>query len=308
VHRAEILQLHGAWPEAVGEVELVCHRFADSATGVRDPAAAAAWYRRAELHRLVGEFAQAEDAYRLAGRWGMQPQPGLALLRLAQGRLEVAAAAVRRALAEAQDRAHRCALLPAYVEVVLATGDVPGARVAAEELARHAADLDAPPLQASAAHAEGAVLLAEADLHAALIVLRQAWSRWHELDAPYEAALARVLIASVCGALGDHDGAAMELDAAGWAFQQLGATPQLDQALRRSAGTGGRNCGPDVLTARELEVLRLVATGKTNRAIAAEMFLSEKTVARHLSNIFTKLGLASRSAATAYAYEHGLAG
>ncbi|MGH2824736.1 MAG: helix-turn-helix domain-containing protein, partial [Thermoleophilaceae bacterium] len=159
-------------------------------------------------------------------------------------------------------------------------------------------------LRALAAHAQGAVLLLEGDARAALGALRHGWAAWQELEVPYEAARVRVLIGLACRQLGDEETALMELDAARWVFEQLGAAPDLAraQALSRKA----RDKPPGGLTARELEVLRLVATGKTNRSIAADLFLSEKTVARHVSNIFTKLGLSSRAAATAYAYEHDL--
>jgi DNA-binding CsgD family transcriptional regulator len=195
-------------------------------------------------------------------------------------------------------------MLPALVEIMLAAGDVGAARAAADDLSKLAGDLDAPLLRGLAAHAEGAVLLREGDARAALGALRQAWTVWQELEVPYEAARVRVLIGLACRQLGDQDSAEMELDAARGVFQELGAVPDVarTQALSRKAAAkpaGG-------LTARELEVLRHVATGKTNRSIAADLILSEKTVARHVSNIFTKLGLSSRAAATAYAYEHDL--
>jgi DNA-binding CsgD family transcriptional regulator len=227
-------------------------------------------------------------------------------MRLGQGQTATAGAAIRRAVAERPDRAGRCGLLGAYAEIVLADGDVAAARAAADELAALAMDLDSPLLRATAAQADGAVRLAEGDPAAALAALREAWTRWRELEAPYEAGRVRVLIGLACRTLGDEDGAQMELDAAGWVFQQLGAVPDLArvQALARTTGAADDT----VLTRRELQVLRLVAAGKTNRAIAADLFLSERTVARHVSNIFAKLGLSSRSAATAYAYEHRLVG
>jgi DNA-binding CsgD family transcriptional regulator len=225
-------------------------------------------------------------------------------LRLAQGQVDAAAAAIRRVVDEARDKVARSKVLPAYVEIMLAAGDVPAARAAADELSAIAVDLDAPFLGALAAHALGAVLLAERDARAALAPLRDAWLAWQALEVPYEAARVRVLIGLACRDLGDEDTAELELDAARRAFQQLGAAPALarvDELCRETPPSAAGN-----LTQRELEVLRLVAAGKTNRAIAADLVLSEKTVARHLSNIFTKLGLSSRAAATAYAYEHGL--
>jgi len=290
VHRSEIMQLHGAWPEALAAARLAAERFALEAN---PPAAGAACYQVAELHRLAGELAPAEEQYRQANRWGRAPQPGLALLRLAQGRVETAHTAIRRALEEAQDPPARARLLPAQVEIGLAAGAVAGARAGADELARHAEAVDSPLLRAAARHANGAVLLAEGEAGDALAELRRAWVAWQDLDVPYEAARVRVLLGRACRELGDTDTARMELDAADWVFRQLGA------AARASTATGA-------LTAREAEVLRLVAAGRTNRAIAAELFLSEKTVARHVSNIFAKLGVSSRSAATAWAYEQGL--
>jgi ATP/maltotriose-dependent transcriptional regulator MalT len=297
VHRAEIMQLHGAWPDAIDEARLACERLAEQ------PAVGTAFYAIGNLYRLRGEFAKSEAAYRQASQWGWEPQPGLAQLRLAQGRIDAAQAAIRRVLDEAEGDVRRCKVLPAYVEIVLAAQDTRSARAAADELAQIAGKVNAPLLQAAAAHAHGAVLLGEDDPRAALAVLRDGWTLWRQIDAPYEAARVRVLVGLACRALGDEDTAQMELDAARWAFRQLGAGPddaRVEELTRRKTPTavGG-------LTAREAQVLRLVAAGKTNRAIATELFLSEKTVARHISNIFTKLGLSSRSAATAYAYEHG---
>jgi ATP/maltotriose-dependent transcriptional regulator MalT len=301
LHRAEIMQLHGAWQDAIEEVQRASERLAQRPG---QSAKGAAYYRRAELHRLCGEFAEAEECYRQASRCGREPQPGLALLRLAQGQVDAAQAAIRRVVDEAESFVARSRLLPAHVEIMLAAGDLDAARSGADELAAMADQLDAPVLRARATLAQGAVLVAQGDARGALAALREAWSAWQELDAPHEAASTRALIGLACRGLGDDDTAEMELDAARWAFQELGAAPdvaRMDAFSRRLAakGTGG-------LTARELEVLRLVAAGKTNRTIAADLFLSEKTVARHVSNIFGKLGVSSRAAATAHAYEHDL--
>ena len=265
---------------------------------------AAACYQLAELHRLRGEFAEAEENYRQASQWGRTPQPGQVLLRLAQGQLDAAAAAIRRVVDEAADRATRALVLPAYVQVMLAADDLPAARAGADELSRIAADADVPFLHAVSTHATGAVLLAEGDARAALAALRRAWAAWRELDAPYEAARVRVLVGLACRELGDSDGAEMELDAARWVFQQLGAVPDLDrvEALSRT-GTAGDAGG---LTVREVQVLGLVATGMTNREIGTALLLSEHTVRRHVQNIFGKLGVPSRAAATAYAVRHDL--
>jgi DNA-binding CsgD family transcriptional regulator/tetratricopeptide (TPR) repeat protein len=294
VHRAEIMQVHGAWPDALDEAQRACDRLSGH------PAAGAAFYQLAELHRLRGSLASAEDAYRQASRWVPDPQPGLALLRMAQGNVDAAAAMLRPVLDEAVGFVVRPRLLAAHVDVMIAAGDAAAARASADELRSIADDVGAPLLRAMALHATGAVLVEEGDPAAAWAVLRRAWRAWQELDAPYEAARVRVLMGLACLGRRDPDSADMEFDAARLVFEQLGAAPDVArvQALSRAPTTG-------VLTAREAQVLRLVATGMTNRAVAAELFLSEKTVARHVSNIFTKLGVSSRAAATAYAYEHG---
>ncbi len=300
VHRSQILQLHGAWRDAADEAQRAFDRLAGT------PAAGLALYQQAELHRVQGRRDAAERAYREAHRAGREPQPGLALLRLAQGRVDAALGAIRRVVGEAHGAVARAAVLGPDVEIRLAAGDVAGARASAHELSSIAGHLGAPLVQAAAAQATGTVLLAEGDAEAALDTLRRAWAGWHGLDAPYEAARVRVLVGLACRALGDEDGAAMELDAARWVFDELGAGPDLARVadLARAAP----DAPPAPLTAREAEVMRLVARGRTNREVAAELYISDKTVARHLSNIFAKLGVSSRAAATAWAYEHGLAG
>jgi DNA-binding CsgD family transcriptional regulator len=207
-------------------------------------------------------------------------------------------------LDEMEEPLARARVLGAYVAIVLASGDIAAARAAADELSGVAGTTNAPFLDALAQGCSGAVLLAEGDARAALGALRRSWGGWRSLDAPYESARVRVLIGLACRALGDDDSAAMELDAARVALEQLGAAPALARVEALSEPVTRPVAGG--LTRREVEVLKLVATGKTNRAIADDLFLSEKTIARHLSNIFTKLGLSSRSAATAYAYEHDL--
>lgn len=301
VYRAEIMQLHGAWQNAMDEAHRARERLSQPPG---QPALGAAFYQLGELRRLRGEFAKAEEAYRQAHQHGRQPQPGLAQLRLAQGHVDAAAAAIRGVVDEARDRVTRSKVLPAYVEIMLAAGDVQSARIAADELSEIAADLDARILHAMAARADGAVLLAEGESGAALDAFRRAWAAWQELEVPYEAARVRVLIGLSRRALGDEDTGEMELDAARRAFAELGAAPDLAMVKALSPTAAVEPAGG--LTAREIQVLRLIAAGKSNRAIGADLFISEKTVARHVSNIFTKLGLSSRSAATAYAYEHEL--
>lgn len=296
VHRAELTLLRGDWTDALDQARQACGQLAGHA------AAGAAYYRLAEIHRLRGEFDQADEQYRQASRWIADPQPGLALLRLMQRRVGAAAAAIRRATSEATGHVARSQLLAACAEIMIAAGDVAAARTAANELRDLAEMFGMPWLRAVATHTLGAVLVAEHDGQPALGVLRDAWSRWQELDVPYEAARVRVQMGLACEQLGDSESAAMELDAACWVFEQLGAAPDADQVKALS----GRVSGNRTLTGRELEVLRRVAVGKTNKAIATDLFLAEKTVARHVSNIFAKLGVTSRAAATSHAYEHDL--
>jgi DNA-binding NarL/FixJ family response regulator len=301
VRRAELLQLHGEWSSALDEAQQACDRLCRPPG---EPAAGAAFYQQAELYRLRGDFGRADAAYREANKWGRGVQPGLALLRLAQGQIDAAAAAIRRAVEETQERRTRSRLLPAYVEILIAADDVPAARRAAGELSEIAAELDAAMLHAASSQAAGAVLLAEGDAAAALTALRKALAGWQELQAPYEAARVRVSIGRACSALGDAESAEMEIEAARAVFQQLGAAPDLsalDEVARKPLDAGRLG-----LTAREMQVLRLLASGKTNKSIADDLFISGRTVDRHVSNIFNKLGVSSRAAATASAYEHQL--
>ena len=302
-HRAEIMQLSGAWHEAITEARRACER---SSKVANQRAAAAGFYQAGEVHRLRGEFAAAEDAYRNASQWGWEPQPGLALLRFAQGRTEVAATTIRRVAGATADDLERIKVLPAYVDIMLAVRDVPAARDACEDLEGIAAAFDTEVMSAMAAQARGAVALAEGDAYAALGSLRRAWQAWQEIDAPYLAARTRVSIALACRALGDEDATALELDAAAGVFERLEASPDLakvDSIRRQARELRYDSCG---LTRRQLQVLRLVATGRTNRQIAGELVLSEKTIERHVSNIFAKLSVPSRAAATAYAYRNHL--
>ena len=297
IHRAEILQLHGRWAEAVECARDACRRLADPPNPM---ALGGARYLEAELHRLRDDVVEAERAYERANETGCEPQPGLSLLRLAQGRVDVADAAIKRVLAQADNPIARARVLAPFVEIVLVAGDVDAARTAADELASIAGELASPYLRARAEQAQGAVLLATGSAPEALVPLRRAWKAWVELDAPYELAQTRLLLARACEAVGDHDGAELERASARTGFEQVGARGELRRLDPAPMAP------PDGLTSREVEVLVLVAKGHTNRAIAQELFISEKTVASHLSHVFTKLGLASRSAATAYAYERGL--
>jgi DNA-binding CsgD family transcriptional regulator/tetratricopeptide (TPR) repeat protein len=308
VHRAEILQLSGAWHEAIEEAR----RAAECVLPTMAPVEAAdALYQQAEIQRLRGEFAAAEELYRDASQRGREPQPGLSLLRLAQGKTEAAATAIRRVLGSTKDRLDRARLLPAFIEILLAHGGVDEARKGSDELQDIAAQYDTEVLGAMAAHARGAVMFAEGDAQGALAPLRQAFQVWQNVGAPYIAARIRMELARVCRVLCDEDGARLELDAAREVFERLGAAADL-AAVEKIAPVASARATPKGksaahgLTAREIEVLRLVAAGKTNKVIAKELFLSEKTVDRHISNIFAKVNVASRAAATAYAYENGL--
>ena len=299
IHRAEIMQLGGEWPEALEEARRAADR---GHRGENPQAVGEALYREAEVRRLTGDLDAAGRAYREASQLGREPQPGLALLRLAQGNRDAAAAAIRRAVEETGDAGARGALLPAHVEIMLATGDLEAARAGADELQRMAEEFESTALEAAAASARGSLDLARGEPREALAALRRAAEIWNQVEAPYETARARELIGRCCGALGDQESAKLELDAAAVAFAQLEATPD----LARLKSLGEPTASPHGLTARELEVLQLVAAGRTNRQIATTLVISEHTVARHLQNIFSKLGVSSRTAASAFAFSHDL--
>lgn len=301
VHRAEVMQLRGDWRMALHEAQRARAQFAKA---MNSAAAGHALYRQAEVHRLRGHFDQAEAAYREAARSGYEPQPGLALLRLVQDRTTGAASAIRRALAVTTDPVRRAILLPASVEIFLAEGNTQEAREACNEIEKISKGRRSKLLEALAAHSRGALELVQGKPHAALGTLRRAFEAWRQLEVPYETARVRVLIARACRMLGDEETAALELDAARSAFSELRAAPDLARAdaLARRRGAGSQYG----LTNRELEVLSHVAAGRSNKAIARDLALSNRTVDRHLSNIFDKLGVSSRSAATAFAYRNRL--
>jgi DNA-binding CsgD family transcriptional regulator len=317
VHRAELFELGGAWSDAIEEAKRAEQRMASTT----DPgAAAAALYQQAEIHRLRGELSEAEERYTAASRAGREPLPGLALLRVAQGNAEAAASAMRRVLLTTQGALERARYLPAHVEIMLAVGDVDEARRSSSELEQIASSLGLEVLRATADQASALVALAAGRPEHAVGPLRAALAIWQPIGAPYIAARIHVQLARAFEALGDVDGARLELCAARETFEELGASLDLAAlpTLAESAAAAARPTrassrpAPEAreaqhgLSARELQVLRLVATGKTNRVIARELFLSEKTVDRHVSNIFAKLDVASRAAATAYAYQHAL--
>jgi ATP/maltotriose-dependent transcriptional regulator MalT len=301
VHRAEITLLRGDWRLALKEAQRAKTQFAKA---MSSSAAGHALYRQGEVHRVQGHFDEAEAAYREAARSGYEPQPGLALLRLVQGRTTAAASAIRRALSETTDPVRRAKLLPAGVEIFLTEENTEQARKACREIERSCKGRRSELLDALAAHCRGALDIAEERPDAALGTLRRAFGIWQQLEVPYEAARVRVLIAKACRILGDEETVALELDAARGAFSKLRAVPdlaRLDTLVRQTAS--GSEHG---LTKRELEVLRHVAAGQSNKAIARDLALSNRTVDRHLSNIFDKLGVSTRSAATAWAYDHGI--
>jgi DNA-binding CsgD family transcriptional regulator len=299
IHRSRLMCLNGAWPDALDEIAAVCTDL-DGHTGW---VCGHAYYQLAEVRRLRGEWDAAEDAYRRAAQQGCPTHPGLALLRLAEGDVDAASAGVRRALTEVIATPDRLDLLKAAVTIHLEEGDIEAARNAVTEFEEITRELTAPAIEAETSAVMGALALSEGDPGRALPLLRRAVAIWQQQDAPHEVAKLNVLIGQACRALADDDGAQLEFSAARETFEQLGARPDLAQLDRIVAATvaGFETHG---LTRREIEVLCLIARGKANRAIANELHLSERTVHRHVSNIFTKLDVDSRTAAVAYGIKH----
>jgi DNA-binding CsgD family transcriptional regulator len=301
VRRAELLRLKGAWPDALEEAERACEWLSQPSS---KPAVGAAFYQLGEIHRVRGNLTEAEKAYEAANQWMPNLGPGLPRLRLAQRQVEAAFSSIRRMAEEVQEPSRRAVILDAYVEISLAQNDLPSADHASEELTAIAQQSKVAFLRALASRCAGAVSLARGDAASALGQLRESWNLWCELQVPYEGARVRCMIAQAFRKMGDDESAVLEFSSARRIFEELGASADLaclNAILREDVG---QKFGP--LTGREREVLRLVASGMTNRSIAQKLNISEKTVARHLSNMFTKLDLDSRTAATAYAYEHNL--
>lgn len=301
VARAEMLVLRGAWHDAIAEAERACER---SPQWAAERISAAASYQMAEVFRLRGEFDAADRAYQAGGRAGGPSQPGLALLRLAQGKFHAAERGLDRALEETSEPIQRARLLPAKVSIALATGSrLDEARAAAAELARIAATFGTRALATIADHALGAVALAAGDAVEASRKLRSAAAGWRDLSARYETARVSVLLGGTNRLLGDEEGAQLEFAAARATFEELGARPDLAR-LAAIAGNGHAASG---LTPRELQVLAQLVAGNTNRSIAHELVISERTVDRHVSNIFDKLEVSSRTEAAAFAVRNRLA-
>lgn len=301
IYRSRLMFLNGDWPDAVDEIAAVCADL-DGYTGW---VCGHAYYQLGEVRRLRGEWDAAEDAYRRAAEHGCLTQPGLALLRLGEGEVDAASAGVRRALTEVTAKPDRLDLLKAAVTIYLEQGKIEAARDAVTEFEELTGDLMTPVIEAERYAVRGALALSEGDPAGALPLLRRAVGTWQEQGAPHERAKLTVLIGQACRALDDQDGARLEFSAARETFERLGARPDLAWLDRIVAATdtGSETSG---LTRREIEILCLIARGKANRAIANELYLSERTVHRHVSNIFTKLDVDSRTAAVAYGIRHGI--
>ena len=300
VNRAEVARIRGSWPEA----EAAAAQAAEELAAIDPGSAGLAHYQIGEIRRRRGDLTEAAAAYSRAHELGADPQPGLALVRLAQGDAGTAAAALRTALASTPTGPRRARVLAACVEVALATGDAAGARASSDELATIADALGTRAIQAAAAATEGTVLLAEGDADGAADRLRTAISLGQDIRIPDETARARARYGEALRALGDDEGAQLALIGALASFEQLGAEPDAE-AVRHLLEAPGSI--PGGLSAREVEVLRLLAAGKTNRDIGVELVISEHTVARHIQNIYAKVGVSSRAGATAFAFAHDLA-
>ena len=301
IHRSEILIFDGKWTEAFAEAGAACRRLL---AGPVEHHAGPAYYQEGEVLRLSGRFDEADESYRSASRLGFDPQPGLALMRLRQGKSQAALSSIKRTLATVRDPVGRMRLLPIAVEIMLATGDIEMARKLCDELSGFAARHVSDAVEAASAEAIGDLSFAEGNLEGALPSYGRAAELWRDLHAPYRLSRLRLKIGQTCVALGDSEGACREIEAARDVFGKLGAEPdrKAAEALLRSLGKGVE--GP--LTPRQTEILQLVAEGLTNREIAQRLGLSERTVDRHVSDTLTRIDVPTRAAATAFAISHGL--
>ena len=298
VHRTQLLRLAGEWERAISEASAATIELSE----LNVEAVAAAYYEIGETHRLRGDFALARAAYEEAVGRGHGAQPGSALLLLAEGRDTEADTAIRQALAEEADACRRARLLAGQVEIACIRGDVATAEAAATELAQVAEIYPTDGFTAWAALARGAVLVETGQPAQAVDPLRSALSRCEAMGARYDAAAARALLGQALSAMGDHESAAPEFAAARAAYATLGAVSR----LARLDPTTPPSL-PGGLTQREAEILAAVAEGLSNREVAGRFVISEKTVARHLANVFAKLDVSSRTAAAAWAHQHGVA-
>jgi DNA-binding NarL/FixJ family response regulator len=300
VHHATALASRGDWAQA--EREAI--RASEELAGINLPNAAAAWAEIGDIRRRLGDVEGAADAFAAADRLCPQPRAAFALLQLAQGDLGAATTVVSEALEAASwNRLARAKVLPALAQVAIAAGDLTTAAGAVDELDAIAGEFDSAGLRAAAASARGRLQLATSPADAAS-TLRSAVAQWTDLGVPYEIATARMLLGEACRLSGDSAGSAASFGLARQLFDDLGVRVDTQSSnLRRQVPAL-----PQGLTEREAEVLRLVAAGHTNKEVAAVLHLSTKTVARHVSNIFTKIGVSTRAAATAFAFEQGIVG
>lgn len=296
VHRAQLLQVHGDWALAEEEVAQVCRDLAAMNVG----AVGLALYELGEVRRMRGDLPGAAAAYAQAHEHGKEPQPGLALVWIAEGRPAAALEALAACEARTIDPLAKTRLWEALAQAAVAVDDLAAAGAAADALDEAAATYASPGLLAAATQTRGRVCLAADDTAAAVAVLRSACQQWQDLDAPYQLARTRLVLGEALARGGDEHGALLERDAAVAALTRLGVIS--------ATGAGRPAALPDGITRREAEVLALVAQGLTNREAADALVLSERTVARHLANLYTKIGVTTRTAATTYAHRHGLVG
>jgi class 3 adenylate cyclase len=231
IHRAEIMRLRGDLSGAEQQAVEACEELHDFERSIT----AAGYYEIGEIRRRLGDFAAAEEAYRKSNELGREPQPGLALLRLGQGKVDAAVAGITRTMAETQDPLSRLRRLPAQVVIAIAASDLKTARTAVGELeeivdAYKIGGRRAPAFDATVQEASGRIKLAENDVDAAGASLRRAREGWHQVGAPYETAQARMLLGLAFRRQGDEEAATAELEAALATFEQLGAKLDAERA------------------------------------------------------------------------------